>query len=85
MKQNSTIPPQTFFKPTFLTLAIAGLLIFLSADWAVAQDRFFNQTNSGDFALAANWQVDNPPSTGFANTFVGSSDLGSPTLAPATP
>lgn len=84
MKQNSTIPPQTFFKPTFLTLAIAGLLIFLSADWAVAQDRFFNQTNSGDFALAANWQGSNPPSTGFANTFVGSSDLGSPTLAPVT-
>ena len=84
MRQNSTIPPQTFFKPTFLTLAIAGLLIFLSADWAVAQDRFFNQTNSGDFALAANWQGSNPPSTGFANTFVGSSDLGSPTLAPVT-
>lgn len=84
MRQNSTIPPQTFFKPTFLTLAIAGLLIFLSADWAVAQDRFFNQTNSGDFALAANWQEANPPSTGFANTFVGSSDLGSPTLAPVT-
>ena len=84
MKQNSTIPPQTFFKPTFLTLAIAGLLIFLSADWAVAQDRFFNQTNSGDFALAANWQGSNPPSTGFANTFVGSSALGSPPLGTVT-
>ena len=84
MRQNSTIPPQTFFKPTFLTLAIAGLLIFLSADWAVAQDRFFNQTNSGDFALAANWQGSNPPSTGFANTFVGSSALGSPPLGTVT-
>ena len=84
MEQNSTIPPQTFFKPTFLTLAIAGLLIFLSADWAVAQDRFFNQTNYGDFALSSNWQGSNPPSTGFANTFVGSSALGTPAMGTVT-
>ncbi len=83
MKQNSTIPPQTFFKPTFLTLAIAGLLIFLSADWAVARDDFFNQASDGDFADPANWQGGTLPG-GFGNTFIGSSDLGSPTLVPVT-
>ena len=83
MRQNSTIPPQTFFKPTFLTLAIAGLLIFLSADWAVARDDFFNQASDGDFADPANWQGGTLPG-GFGNTWIGSSQLGSPLLANAT-
>jgi autotransporter-associated beta strand protein len=61
-----------------------ALALFVSIiTTASGADFFFNQTNSGDFAVAANWQGGNLPS-GFGNTFIGSSDLGSPPLAPVT-
>jgi len=70
--------------PTTGTSLLALVLLASLVSRANSQDRFFNQTNFGDFALPANWQGSNPPSTGFANTFIGSSDLGSPTLVPVT-
>ena len=70
--------------PSTGTSLLALVLLASLVSRASSQDRFFNQTNFGDFALPANWQGANPPSTGFANTFVGSSDLGSPTLVPVT-
>ena len=70
--------------PTTGTSLLALVLLASLVSRANSQDRFFNQTNFGDFALPANWQGANPPSTGFANTFIGSSDLGSPTLVPVT-
>jgi len=61
-----------------------ALALFVSIiTTASGADFFFNQTNSGDFAVAANWQGGNLPS-GFGNTFIGSSDLGSPILVPVT-
>ena len=70
--------------PSTGTSLLALVLLASLVSRANSQDRFFNQTNFGDFALPANWQGANPPSTGFANTFIGSSDLGSPTLVPVT-
>lgn len=70
--------------PSTGTSLLALVLLASLVSRANSQDRFFNQTNFGDFALPANWQGANPPSTGFANSFVGSSDLGSPTLVPVT-
>ena len=64
--------------------SLALVMLASSATLVFSQDRFFNQTNFGDFAVAANWQGSNPPSTGFANTFVGSSALGSPPLGTVT-
>ena len=68
--------------PRFIVASLAAILCLASQSYS--QDRFFNQTNFGDFAVAANWQGSNPPSTGFANTFVGSSALGSPPLGTVT-
>jgi fibronectin-binding autotransporter adhesin len=70
--------------PSTGTSLLALVLLASLVSRANSQDRFFNQTNFGDFALPANWQGSNPPSTGFANTFVGSSALGSPPLGTVT-
>ena len=71
-------------RPSLKWLPLAVALLFSSLPQVHSQDRFFNRTNFGDFAVAANWQGSNPPSTGFANTFVGSSALGSPPLGTVT-
>ena len=70
--------------PSTGTSLLALVLLASLVSRANSQDRFFNQTNFGDFALPANWQGSNPPTTGFANTFVGSSALGSPPLGTVT-
>jgi autotransporter-associated beta strand protein len=63
--------------------AVLFVLLLSTAPRALSLDFFFNQTNNGDFAVGANWQGGNVP-FGFGNTFIGSSDLGSPILVPVT-
>jgi fibronectin-binding autotransporter adhesin len=62
--------------------AVALVLPATLISTAHCADHFFNVTSNGDFAVAGNWQNGLP--SGFDNTFIGSSALGTPARATAT-
>jgi fibronectin-binding autotransporter adhesin len=71
--------PLLLFKQCSCAFALLASVVSAGAQANV----FFNVTNNGDFAVAANWNTGALP-TGFGNTWIGSSALGSPILATAT-